>query len=101
MFPIVSKSRFVAAFFPRDQFKTGSIDFYRTELLLAGIVSVTGEVNNPDALVNSRDIKHFKIALRKLAFKLSLAGQRILLVEAVEVKMSMSIAPARPDEAVA
>src|SRR6266852_5387937 len=100
MFPIVGKSRFVATFFPRDQLKIGSVDFYGTELLLARIVFVTGEIKNPDALVHFGDIKHFKIASGKLAFKLSLACQRILLVEAVKVEMSMSVAPARPDEAV-
>ena len=84
----------------RDPPETRAIEFHGKHLFLPGIALVGGEIDEPGILVDSFHSHHFKLALCELSFELRLGGQRVLLVEAVQIKMGVAIAPARPQKPV-
>src|SRR5215470_183501 len=72
--------------------KIRAIEFHCEHMLLVKISLIRGEVNR--VIVHSLHAEHFVISLFKLPLQFCFSGKRILLVEAVQVKMSITIAPA-------
>ena len=68
---------------------------------LPRIVFVGGEENRARGFIDSFDSQHFEVALSELPIQFRFGGQRILLIEAVEIQMRVPIAPARPLKMVA
>src|SRR4051812_9140690 len=67
-------------------------------MALAVIAFVSDEVNVPRFLVHRLDAERVPLAFRQLAFELWVSSKRLGSVEAVEIKVSVAIAPARPQE---
>jgi hypothetical protein len=84
----------VRAIFFRNARYPRSIELRRIKLPLPRIIFVAREINDAGTFIHRLNAKHLEIALRDLMLELGIRRQRIRLVEAVEIKLRMPIAPA-------
>src|SRR3984885_16033813 len=100
MFAILGKLSGVHSFITRELLQARSIQLDREDMPLPGIVLVGGEKNSARRFVHSFDSEHLEIALRELSVQLRFPAERVLLIKAVEIQVSVPVAPARPQKTV-
>src|ERR1700739_677914 len=83
----------------RKSAESRAIEVHRKDVPLPVVSLIGDEVDG--ILVHRLDRLDFIVALLELPLQLRIRHKRILLVEAVEIKMRIAIPPARPQKAVA
>jgi hypothetical protein len=92
---IWSKARLVSSRLRfAEDLKIAAIQFHAAEMALAGVVCISGYIQCAGVLINSVDIKDFKVSLCNLVLQLSFIRKGVALVKRVEVQVSVSVAPA-------
>src|SRR4051794_34789159 len=86
---------------PGNALHAGAVELDRINVLLARVVDIRGKINEACVFIDSIDRGDFEITFGELALQLCPAVQRILFVEGVEIKVSVSVTPARPQEPIA
>jgi len=90
-----SEARLVCAWLSFAQhLKVAAVKLHATEMTLAGVVYVGGYKQGATVLVNSLNIKNFKIAFCNLVLQSGFRGKRIVLIKPVEIKVGVAVAPA-------
>ena len=98
MLPILRETSRVHSLFTCELLHARSIQFHGTDMLLPRVTRVGEEEHTARRFVDSLNSQHFEVAMRKLALKFRVSAHRVLLIEAVEVEMHVSVAPTGPQE---
>src|SRR5512133_1377338 len=97
---IRGESRIMSSGLPGKALHAGAVELDGIDVLLARVVDIRGEINEACVFLDSIDRGDFESTFGELALQLCLAVQRILFVEGVEIKVGVSVTPARPQEVV-
>src|ERR1700730_3234326 len=95
MFAVVGKLRGKHSFFVGKRLQAAAIKLDGKKLPLAWVILITAKENYVCRLVDSIHSQHFEVALGNLPLQIRFGLKRILLVEAVEIKMGVAVAPAK------
>src|SRR5579859_7776899 len=98
MHGITGKLGKMRAFFFGNALQAAAIKLYRVKLALPVIIFIGGEIDRVRGVVDGDEIVNFVATARELPFQCGLRVQRMRRVEAVEIKMSITVAPASPEE---
>ena len=83
----------------RQASELGSVKLYREHVLLFVVSLVGGEIYR--LIVHGLERQDFVVSFFQLPLQLGLCPQRLLLVETVQIQVSMPIPPTRPQKAIA
>src|SRR3954454_10690712 len=84
-----------------DLLQPGSVELDGKELALARIIGIGSEIEKSCFLIHAVNAKYLEIALGHLSFEFCLCGKWRASVERIEIDVSVSITPTRPEESIA
>jgi len=77
-----------------------AIQSHGEDVGLPPVALIGAEVHHTLGFIHAVDAFHLPIAVRQLRHEFGVAGERVLLVELIEVNVIVAVAPAGPEEAV-
>src|SRR5260370_16650185 len=98
MLAIVGEVRKMPALVRGQAVEVRALELHREHVLLVDVALIGSEIDR--IVIHSLDAQNFVFALFQLTLELRIRGERVLLVEAVEVQVGVAVAPTPPNESV-